>query len=207
MKPPFVFRFLKTSINVLYYFMISVCILFVVAALIKTAVPDKSFGDFGFGTDKFDVISFSHKQESSFIYSVDTIVRYRQPENNFSVQVKMNSGMGLYVLSVQFFSLILAVIVLGIFRKIFKEMDLGNPFNYKLIRRLRSLALFFVIIDILKLINYFIFNFLLYAHLPDQHFALSLSIGTGLVIGAIIWLISIIFQRGLELQQDKDLTI
>lgn len=207
MKPPFVFRFLKASINMLYYFMIGVCILFVVAVMIKTVMPDKSFRKLGFTTDKFNVVSFGHHQESSLIYSTDSTIRYQKPENKFVVQIKMNSGTGLYVLAVQFFSLILAVIILGVFRKIFKEMDLGNPFNYTLIKRLRRLALFFIIIDILKFINYFIFNFLLYTHLPDQHFALSVNIGTAIVIGAIIWLISIIFQRGLELQQEQDLTI
>jgi hypothetical protein len=90
---------------------------------------------------------------------------------------------------------------------IFKAIKLERPFTPRIIVLLRRLSLLFIAIDVLNLIHFFIFSRFMHHLLPANEFSLNIEIGRYGITGVIISVIGVIYQRGVELQNENDLTV
>ena len=211
MKPKFI-------VSVLFYltgisFVVLTCgtVCFMVLTIIIN-IHDKSKSDFEpiQGMEVGNNISiYGIGSKVDYSYANDSTIRYYPKIGEYRIQVKSNTPLSYYFFL--FRLILLAVVTTGswFFLKILNEIKLGNPFNYRSIKYLKIIALAFITRDILEFINNLIFNQFIHASGIQSRFELptTLTIGHGIIIGMSIWILAIIFQRGVELQTENDLTV
>jgi hypothetical protein len=209
MSYKFILAFLKISVTILYYFLIVVTIVFVVTSILNLMGGDtKPIYGFNNKNYNYEVTGLGAKsKEPSYTYSKDSLVRYHEVSDRYMLQVEAHSAFGFYALITRFLFLCLGISILWNFKKIFGETKLDNPFKYNMVKRLKILALLFIFSDVLKLIDYILFNNLLRRSVANPHFGLNADIGDGIITGMIILLIAVVYQRGIALQEENALTV
>lgn len=204
-----IFRFLKVAVNILFYFLVVVALVILITSVITMATsngkePDKLANN----TFTYQVMAFGTKNNrSGFIYSTDSLVRYYGLKDRYTLQVAPNSAIGYYALISKLIFLGLGIAVLWNFKRIFKETNLDRPFKDSIVRRLKILAALFIIADILQLINYFLFNGFLHQYIASPDLKLVTDMGNDFIIGLIIWIIAVVYERGAALQEENALTV
>ena len=101
----------------------------------------------------------------------------------------------------------MGIAVLWNFNKIFSETNLDDPFKYSIPKRLKILAALFIGADLLKLADYFLFNSFIKQSIAMAHLKLITDTGSGIITGLIIWIIAIVYQKGVDLQEENALTV
>lgn len=156
----------------------------------------------------YEVLAFgTNKQEQPLIYSQDSVAHYQDLKDHYTLQVKPDSAMGYYCLIMQMIFLGLGISILWNFKRIFRDTKLNNPFRHTIVKRLSILAALFIISDILKLVDYFLFNNFLHQSITSPRFQLLTDTGNGIITGLIILVIATIYQRGVALQEENALTV
>lgn len=209
MSAKYIFSFLKGLVIVSYYFMILFFIYTLVKGIINIARKNthhqKSQTTSVYSNE---VMAFNLKSdELPFTYSSDSLARYQRVKEKYMLQVNPNSTIGYYALFMELLLMSLTIAILRNFKQIFREASLDNPFRTNVTNRLKIIAALFITTDILKLTHYFIFNSLLPESFAAAKFELVITIGGNLITGLVIWIIAIIYQRGIGLQQENALTI
>ncbi|MBW8684519.1 DUF2975 domain-containing protein [Chitinophaga rhizophila] len=140
-------------------------------------------------------------------FLADGATTYRPVQHQYEVVATSNSAFGYYSLAVGVINLVIWLLILKSFMSIFKALDPDRPFNQQIIRLLKQLSLLFVAVDVIRIIHYFIFSrFVADTDAPFK-LALNIDIGSSLITGLIIWVIAVIYQRGVELQTENELTV
>jgi hypothetical protein len=103
--------------------------------------------------------------------------------------------------------LLFATAILWIFKKIFKELKPDNPFKLNFVKYLKILAALFITSDLIRIPHYVIFNGFIHRSLPAPRFELLIEIGNGIIIGLIVWVVAVIYQRGVALQTENELMV
>jgi hypothetical protein len=142
-------------------------------------------------------------------YSTDSVVRVNDVKDHFLIELEPRSPIGYFALLMQTISIGISFVILWMFMKLFQQTNLEKPFSQKTTKQLKTLALLFIISDVVKLIKYFSFGAFLSKSFTSLsiHFELLISVGSGIITGLIIWIIAVIFQRGIELQEENALTV
>jgi hypothetical protein len=157
--------------------------------------------------NSFEVKAIGQGIDSRFMYSKDSLVQYKPLKDHYTLKVKPDSFAGYYAMGIKLITMLLGIGILWNFMKIFKETRLDNPFRHTVTKRMKILAILFIIIDVLKLADYFFFKHIINQSLPSPRFQLITETGNGFITGLIIWIIAVIYQRGIELQEENTLTV
>jgi hypothetical protein len=203
MKPKLVFSILRTGTNVLFYGLSVITIIAIVACFLTLAgVRDEV------RTFSHDAVAVDKKYTKPVRQaSIDGLIRYYNLPERYKIEAELNTPLGNF----SFFNIVLnfgiGIVILGLFRKIFNEINLKNTFQRNIHRRLVLLAIIFVLADVINFINYFIFNNLIKNSPTAHEFQLVSEVGHGIFIGLIIYAIAIIYQRGLTIQEENELTV
>ena len=202
-----ILSFLRISVTVLFYLLSFFTVVFLVTSLLNIAGYDiQNVGSKpGFS---YEVVGFHTKtSEPVARYSADSLIRYQQIKDQYSLHVKPDSAIGYYTLVSRLISMGFGMAILWMFMKIFKETKFETPFIQTVSRRLRILAALFIISDVMGIVNYFVFNSILRHSISTPDFALKTDLGSDLITGLVIWVIAEIYQRGLALQEENALTV
>jgi len=198
---------LRVCVSILYYLLLIFTVAFIVVSILNFSGYDQG-AELTRKTFSYEVLAFGPKNpEISSSYSSDSLVRYYPIQNHYTVEVQPNSAFGYYAFITKLIFLALGIGILWNFKKIFRETNLDYPFKISITRRLKFLAALFIISDVLKIINYILFNSILHQSIASPRFQLLTDIGDGLTTGLIIFIISIIYQRGTALQEETSLTV
>ena len=206
MKPQLVFSILRVGTNILYFLMIILTVIVAVTCILKIS----GMSEMGDHQPVFthEVKAFGENIPKSVVaYSADKLVSYTTKPENYKLQVGPNSALGYFSFYNAILNLCIGVSILGLFRKIFRETNLIGSFKQQVYRRLIILAVIFAVSDVINFVNYFIFNSLLRKSISVPHFELVTDAGNGLVTGLIIYAIAIIYQRGISIQEENELTV
>ena len=209
MTSRFIFSFLKISVSILYYLLGAFAIIILVTSIFQmtNGSTDKSTG-WNTNAYEFDALAFNFEKAPPPVhYAADSIVRYYDANDRYKVEIEPASPMGYYVLFMKMVFLCLGIAVLWNFKMIFKEIKLDQPFKYNITRRLNVLAALFIISDVVRILDYLIFNAFLHRHITSPHFELLTDVGNGIVTGFIIYIIAVIYERGTTLQEEAALTV
>lgn len=207
----------KFIVSILYYFTV-ICfvllslatVLFLVTSIIN--IHDKSKSGFvsEFMESAFPVsIYHNGSTKIDYSYAGDSAFRYIPVIKEYTVQVKSHTPLAYYFFIFKIILLSLNLIVTWFIMKILSTIRQGNPFNFQSVKYLKIIAVIFISFDLLILINNLIFNQLIYqsGHQHGFQFPDSYSMGSGIFMGLVLWIIAVIFQRGVELQTENDLTV
>jgi hypothetical protein len=207
MKPKFVLSFLRVTTNILMGVLIVFTgILFCVSILnIVGSGKGKKLNGKNY---TYEMTAFGKEQaEQPYIYAADSLVRYRNMANRYTVEIEPNSAIGYYTIFIKLIFMGLGIAVLWNFKKIFSETNLDDPFKYSITKRLKVLAALFIVVDLLKLTDYFLFSSFLRQSVTTPHLGLITDIGSGIITGLIIWIIATVYQKGIVLQEENALTV
>jgi hypothetical protein len=200
--------FFRIAVTILFYFLAVVTLFFLVNAAFNLSGKHIDTVKLTTKAYSFEVIDFDTKaSEQAYRYSSDSLMRYRPVKDHFTVQIEPNSPIGYYSTITTLIFLILGMGVLWTFMKIFKETKLDAPFLYSISGRLKILAALFIVSEVLEIINYFVLNRFLRTFVPGHHFELFTTVGDGLITGLIIWIIALVYQRGIVIQEENALTV
>lgn len=155
-----------------------------------------------------EVMSFGNKEiKPELFYSADSLVQYSAISNRYNLVVTSNSILGYYTFLSTLIDLCFGIMILWLFKKIFSEADLIDAFKQSIYKRLNLLAILFIASDLVGILHYIIFNNLLHNSILLPRFELITDVGNGFITGLIIYAIAIIYQRGLSIQEEIDLTV
>lgn len=150
----------------------------------------------------------NYKQDSIYNFSVDKIIKYQRSENSYLIKVKTNSKIGIYNSCYWIIRLCFITGILWILKNIFNDINLSNPFKYSMVKKLKLLAIGFILYDIIEIANHFALNYLIEQSLVDLKLLEQSGFGGGdIVKGLIIFIIAIIYQRGVEIYEENTLTV
>ncbi|HEX5024934.1 MAG TPA: DUF2975 domain-containing protein [Agriterribacter sp.] len=208
MKPRLILSFLKVATSILMWLLIGFTAFVLVASILAIADSNAAQPKMGLKANPYEVLAFEGAPEAlPYTYATDSVVSYQQVVNRYKVQVSPHSAMGYYSMVMALIFMGLGIAVLWNFKKIFSETNLDDPFKHNIPRRLKILAVLFIVSDVLKLINYFLFNSFLHQSIINPRFQLITDTGSGIITGLIIWIIAVVYHRGIELQQENALTV
>ena len=142
-----------------------------------------------------------------FSYSPDSLLYYSQVADRFTVRFKPHSGISYYKMIMKLFMIVITIGILYTLKRIFEDTNLHNPFNKFLIKRLYVLASLFIIKDVFKLADFYIVNQALGNYFESSNFKVIVDTGSDFATGLIVLIITVIFQRGVALQEENALTV
>ncbi len=208
MTSKFILSFLKVSVTILFYLLIFFTLFFFVTALANISGKSNQAKKLTSKAYNYEVKGFrTENKQPLFLYSADSLVRYQPVKDNYTLQIEPNSAIGYYAIIMKLIFMSIGIAILWNFMKVFKQTKLENPFKNIIARRLKMLAILFIASDILKLIDYFLFNSFLQKSISSPHLKLVTDAGNGIITGLIIWIIAMIYQRGIDLQEENALTV
>ena len=208
MKSKWVISTLKVIFSIGFYLMAVVTICFLVGSVINLIEKDKPAPINITNGLTYEVLAFDKsKSPSHFIYSPDSTFRYQPAPGKFQLEAVRGSALGYYTVFYKFMQVLFATVIFWIFRRIFKEIKPDKPFKLNLVKYLKILAALFITSDLVRIPHYIIFNRFVHRSLPGPGFQLLIEIGNGAIIGLIIWVVAMIYQRGVALQAENDLTV
>lgn len=203
-----ILSFLRVSVSILFYFMFFFTVLYLFLSLLNLFGRNIEGVQLNNTAYSFNMMGFDGKKpDAHYTYSTDSIVGYQQVSDQFKVRIAPDSPAGYYSLFMQLVFLGSGLWILWIFMKIFGEMKLDNPFMPGIFRRLKILAILFIVSDVLKFLNYFILNSFINRSIQSPDFELITTAGNGITTGLIIWVIAVIYQRGITIQEENALTV
>ena len=209
MGTKFIISFIKIAATILFYFLAIVTVVVIFKSIMILFFNEGSslqmVQDNDYSLKVIDI--HFNENKSPFTYSKDSLMRYQQMNNQYSVQVLPQSLLGYYLTVTKLLFLTMGMLVLWNFKKIFGAINLAQPYNNSIVRRLKILAALFVISDLLKFINYFTFNSYMRQSFSPLKFDAITESGDGIITGLIIWVIAIIYERGIVLQEENALTV
>ena len=152
--------------------------------------------------------SNKYKESSAYNFSIDKIIKYQKAENSYFVKVKTNSKIGIYYTFYWLTTLFFITWILWILKNIFNDIDLSSPFKSSMVKKLKILAVAFILYDLKEIINHFTLNYLLeQSHINLKLLELDGFGGGDIFAGLIVFIIAIIYQRGVEIYEENTLTV
>jgi hypothetical protein len=207
MKSKYILSFLRISVSILFYILLVFSVLFLIASIASVAGNDKAT-DMTKKSYSYKVKAFGlQNTEEPYTYSQDSIIKYQRVADEYAVVIVPRSTIGYYAMIMKLLYMALGLGILWNFKKIFKETNFKQPFKSIIIKRLKTLAALFIISDLVKLLNYFLFNSYLHHSLASPKFQLLTDVGNGFITGLVILIIAVIYERGKELEEENALTV
>ncbi|MBV7529167.1 DUF2975 domain-containing protein [Chitinophaga sp. sic0106] len=157
-------------------------------------------------TPSYEMQAFGVKEKPVKIYSADSTVTYTQLNDRYTVTLEKKTRNALPIL-LSVCRLLTAIAIMWIFLRILKELDLSKPFHPRIVRYAKIAAALFILTDVLNLIEYNVVNSLVRHAVPVPYLSYLKELGSSTITGVITFLLAVVYQRGVQLQSEQDLTI
>ncbi|MBU1373690.1 MAG: DUF2975 domain-containing protein [Bacteroidetes bacterium] len=203
MNTKLILSFLRIATSFLFYFLI-VVIFFVLAKDVYDLYSEKS--DY-VKIDQNAYYKDLSASKSIDLYSTDNKIQYQKVTDLFTINAEAHSSLSFYYMLATLVFLFYGLILLWNFKKLFEGINMQQPFKSDLIKRLNLLAIIFILSDVFGLIHYFIINALIQHSLEIPKLRLLTNLGDGIITGLIILVIAMVYQRGVEIEEENSLTV
>ena len=211
MKPKFIVSVLFTFFSAGFILFSLFGAVFLVMSIINLNDKNKSgFEPQYLHFENYISIYDSRITNVNYSYSGDSTIRYIPVMKEFNVEVKPHTPLAYYDVFFKLILLCFGITITWFSLKFFHEIKLDKPFNFRFIKYLKIIALLLISLDILKFVNNLIFNQFIHRSDLHPHFQfppINIGISNGILLGMSIWILAVIFQRGVELQTENDLTV
>ncbi|ACU63180.1 DUF2975 domain-containing protein [Chitinophaga pinensis] len=207
MKPKSIIKILNILITSTYYLTLLIAIL-LTSLWIFFFVTGNSAANGIPGGLTHEVISFAKTDQPAIRhFTADSTIAYAAVQNKYILNVKPFSGLGSYSHLYSAIKFVIWLLILRTFMNIFNALDPERPFTSKIVVLLKQLSILFVAADVFKILHYAIFSRFMHNLASSLQFSLNIEIGSGIITGLIIWIIAVVYQRGLEMQTESELTV
>jgi hypothetical protein len=215
MSPKAIINFLSKTTAVFFYLalILSLLHLFVgIRGIIINQNPAEGYHGFKGISIEYEVNGLAigrdmDHQPSS--YSKDKLIRLDEKTNHYSIRVKARSLFNYCSLLMNVIEGGLVIGILWQFMRLFRQTNIQHPFDRQVVQQMKMLASLFILLGILKILQYLTYGTFLSKSFGSATIQADLlfKIGGRMLTGLIIWMIAIIFQRGIELQEENALTV
>lgn len=204
MKIQATIKILRIIVRIGFYLLLLVTVLFFLISAMKLSGVkiDKEINS----VNAMSVRSFSDTATNKTIINEKHTGVYQQI-NSYLFQPYPNTPAGYYLIFIRGMYLFISLAILGLLLRILKVIGNASPFHAKIIRYLRLLALVFIANELVGILDYFVTRAILDQAFPAMHFRLEISFGDDLITGLIIFVITFVYARGVQLQEEQQLTI
>lgn len=203
MNTKFILSFLRIATNILFYFLIVVIFFVLAKDTFSLFSKDSEY----VRLDKDSYFKDLKASKSVDYYSSDKKLQYQNVTDLYIINADTHSTINYYYMFATLIFLSLGMLVLWNFKMLFEGINLKQPFKSELVKRLKLLAFIFILSDILGLIHYFIVNALIHQSIDSLKLRLLTDSGNGIITGLIILVIAMVYQRGVEIEQENSLTV
>ncbi|SHL23828.1 Protein of unknown function [Chitinophaga jiangningensis] len=155
----------------------------------------------------YEMQAFGLKEQPVKLYSADSSISYAQLNDHYKVTLEKNKTRNALPMLLSIFRLLTALAIMWIFLRILKELDLSRPFHPRIVRYAKIAAALFIFTDVLNLVEYNVVNSIVHKAVPVPYLSYLKEIGSSTITGVITFLLAVVYQRGVQLQSDQDLTI
>jgi hypothetical protein len=215
MSAVFLFNFLRKATALIFFvFALSGLIYFIVGcrSIIINQSPAAGYKGFQGASAGYNVQGLSISRESdhqSDFYSKDSLVKVSEKTDYHIIQVKARSSFNYLALFAQTIQVGIILLIIWNFRQLFRQENFQHPFTRKVVRKLKKLAILFIALDVVRLIQYFTYSIFLEKLNMYPVIQADLVFGSvgNITTGLIVWVIAVIFQRGIDLQEESELTV
>jgi len=160
-----------------------------------------------FANPSWEMQSFGSKSEPAKTFSADSSLSYTQLNDRYLVVLeKKNAGNSLPLI-ITVCRLLTALAIMWIFLRILKELDLSKPFHPRIVRFAKIAAGLFILTDVFNIIEYNIVNSIVRNAVQTPYLSYLKELGSSTITGIITFLLAVVYQRGVQLQSEQDLTI
>ncbi|TWV95152.1 DUF2975 domain-containing protein [Chitinophaga pinensis] len=207
MKPKSIITILNILITSTYYLTLLIAIL-LISLWIFFFVTGNSAANSIPGGLTHEVVSFAKTEQPAIQhYATDSTLSYTAIQNKYTLTAKPLSSLGSYSHVYSALKFVIWLLILKTLMNIFKTLNPERPFTPAIVVLLKRLSILFVAADILKILHYAVFSRFMDHLIPALKFSLNIEVGSGIITGLIIWIIAVVYQRGLEMQTENELTV
>ncbi|SFO47719.1 Protein of unknown function [Chitinophaga sp. YR627] len=207
MKPKSIIRILNILITSTYYLTLLIAIL-LTSLWIFFFVTGNSAANGIPGGLTHEVVSFAKTNQPAVQhFTADSTIAYTAVQNKYMLTVKPFSSLGSYSHFYSAIKFVIWLLILRTFMNIFNALDPERPFTPRIVVLLKQLSILFIAADVLKILHYAIFSRFMHNLASSLQFSLNIEVGSGIITGLIIWIIAVVYQRGLEMQTESELTV
>lgn len=197
---------LKTGATILFYALIFFSVVIATRFINKLMAPD-TYITINDGNVQSSFKSLNPEELAEFTYTANHNARYKPNELSYSIEVKPNTLTGIYYMVSTLVFMLIGILILWTFKKIFTEISIDQPFKHRVVKYLQLLALLFILSEVLGFIHYFILGKLINSSLALNGLHQVSQKGSSLLIGFIVLIIMIVYKRGLEIYEENRLTV
>lgn len=220
-QTPWVFPTVKILVSIAYYFVSFICLLVLGFGIFKVAAsrfvnesPDHSFTSVG-----LPVEWKTAERKVATKAPVLTRVSLVQEKEKGILHVPIWSAAGWVYLGSQALGLVSAIALLYLLRKIFMTLNITSPFSPSNVRRISAMGIILIGQDLLAfgaesilrpLVKSYVTQLSstrLLQDLPFQAFEIHLTIEGAWFLGLILLALAQVYQRGIEMQAENELTV
>lgn len=156
----------------------------------------------------FEVMKFrQHDAVPPYEYAQDNKAALQVMPNKYLLHVPYQSALGYSNFFMMLFRFAATIYIIWTLKKIFDIISLKEPFVEKSAVLIRRIGWVLIIIDVVKLIYYFVFGKLANSHFENIRIELVTDFGNNIWLGFIILALSIVYKRGVEIHSENQLTI
>ena len=203
MNTKLILSFLRIATSFLFYFLIVVIFFVLAKDTFSLFSKDSEYVRIDDNTYFKDLKA----SKSIDYYSSDKKLEYQNVTDLYTINADAHSTLNYYYMLATLIFLSFGLLLMWNFKRLFEGINMQQPFKADLIKRLKLLALIFVLSDLLGLIHYFIINALIHQSLESPTLQLLTDFGDGIITGLIILVIAMVYQRGVEIEEENNLTV
>ncbi|MGN6492365.1 MAG: DUF2975 domain-containing protein [Agriterribacter sp.] len=149
--------------------------------------------------------------------SQDSVVPYRySPGNKAALQpvphkyqllVPQQTSLGFVHYLISLLQLGASLYIIWSLKKILDNISLKEPFTAKSATYIQTIGLALIFIDLVKIVQYILFNSLANDYFASSRLELVTNVGGNIWLGMIIIALAVVYRRGVEIYSENQLTI
>ncbi|SDD57339.1 DUF2975 domain-containing protein [Niabella drilacis] len=204
MKLQTAIKILKIIVRIGFYLLLLFIILFIAVSVLRL-----SGGNINEGlniSNAVKVRSLDSEVTGRGTFNQQHTGSYQQISTYF-FRPNFNTPAGYYLVFIRALYYLISLSILWLLLRTLDTISNTAFFHTKITRYIRLLAFMYMASDLLGLIDYFVMRAFLHQEFPAMHFRPEINFGEDLITGLIIFVITFIYARGVQLQEEQQLTI
>jgi len=155
----------------------------------------------------FEVMSFAKDSIPPLRYTPDGQAALQAVPHKYLLHVPYHSTLGYFHAFTALVYTASGFLIIWQLRRIFRSITLEAPFTLTAARLIRNIAVVLIVTDMVKGLEYLMFNYFASRYFQLEKIQLIISVGGSIWLGLIILALSIVYRRGVEIYSENQLTI
>lgn len=204
MKLQVTINILKIIVRIGFYLLLLFIVLFITVSVMK--LSGVNINNAINPSNAVTVRAFNSAVTNKEIINQQHTGSYQQI-SSYLFRPNPNTPAGYYLFFIRVLYFFISLAILGLLLRALNTISNTAPFHAKITRYLRLLAFIYLASELVGVIDYCVISAILDREFPAMHFRPEMSFGDDLITGLIIFVITFVYARGVQLQEEQQLTV